>query len=331
MKNFHIFSNTGAVVIGRNEGDRLIKCLKSLQNNIDHIVYVDSGSTDKSVLMAKDLGVEVVELDLSQPFTAARARNAGVESILNMHIEVEFIQFVDGDCEVQTKWLSQAMEFLVSYRDYAVVCGRRRERFPEASVYNQLCDIEWDTPPGETKACGGDALVRVSAFKEVNGYRNDLIAGEEPEMCYRLRQLGWKIMRLDAEMTLHDADMTRIGQWWKRHQRAGHAFAEAYHLHGQESESFRYQECRSILIWALTIPLVILIFSWFYPIMLLAFMLYPVQIVRLALRYKKKYSTKISFFYAVSNVFSKWPQLIGWLSFWKNKLKGNKSTIIEYK
>ena len=40
---------TGAVVIGRNEGVRLRRCLLSLRAGVDYVVYVDSGSTDNSL------------------------------------------------------------------------------------------------------------------------------------------------------------------------------------------------------------------------------------------------------------------------------------------
>jgi GT2 family glycosyltransferase len=226
-------ARVGVVAIGRNEGERLARCLASLDPAARPTVYVDSGSTDGSPDRARSLGAEVVALDLSVPFTAARARNAGFDRLLAVAPEVEYVQFADGDCEVDPNWIPTATAELDARPDVAVVCGRRRERFPAATVYNRLCDLEWAGPAGETLACGGDALVRVSALKAVGGYRPDLIAGEEPELCVRLRANGGKIVRLAAEMTRHDAAMTRFGQWWKRNVRAGHAFAQVSRLHAR--------------------------------------------------------------------------------------------------
>lgn len=325
-------NSIGAVAIGRNEGERLRRCLKSLQKGLKHIVYVDSGSTDGSVEMAESLGVLVIQLDMKKNFTAARARNAGLKLLLDQHSELEYVQFVDGDCEVQPEWLNKAFSFMQTNIDFAAVCGRRRERFPHKSIYNQLCDIEWDTPSGESQACGGDALFRISALKAVDGYRNNLIAGEEPEMCYRMRQLGWKIMRLDAEMTLHDAAMTRFGQWWKRNQRAGHAYAESYALHGNEQEHFRKKETRSIVIWAALIPIAFVLLGLFDDDLLILWLLYPLQILRLAWKYTKQLdSFYLSLIYAVSNVFGKWPQFFGVLAFLQNHASGQQSKLIEYK
>lgn len=324
--------NIGAVVIGRNEGERLKQCLNSLCNELDYIVYVDSGSTDGSVEVAQSLGVIVVSLDMTQPFTAARARNAGLAKLVEISPNIDYVQFVDGDCEVLPSWFSQAKDFLDNQPDFAAVCGRRRERYPGASIYNELCDIEWDTPIGETKACGGDALFRLSALRAVEGYRKNLIAGEEPEMCYRMRQLGWKIMRLDAEMTLHDAAMTRIGQWWKRNERAGHAYAESYALHGHGPEKFRKKETRSIVIWAVLIPLIIVLLTIIEDDFISLWLIYPIQIIRLAFQYKSKLdSFYLGLIYATSNVVGKWPQFMGVTVFLKNYADGKQGNLIEYK
>ncbi len=171
-------AHLGCVVIGRNEGDRLRRCLESLLGRAQRIVYVDSGSTDGSPQMAREKGVEVVALDMSRPFTAARARNEGFVRLMEIDPAIDRVQFVDGDCEVVADWLERASAELDLRPELAVVCGRRRERHPEASVYNQLCDIEWDTPIGDAYTCGADAMKRVSAYRQFGGFEPSLIAGE---------------------------------------------------------------------------------------------------------------------------------------------------------
>jgi glycosyltransferase involved in cell wall biosynthesis len=318
------------VVIGRNEGLRLERCLASLAGRADKVVYVDSGSTDGSVQRASALGVEVLTLDMTIPFTAARARNEGFACLQKALPAVRHVQFVDGDCEVHAGWLVTAQAFLDTHPQVAVVCGRRRERFPQHSVYNWLCDLEWDTPLGETKACGGDALMRVDAFVAVAGYRSALIAGEEPELCVRLRAAGWKVWRLAAEMTLHDAAMTRFGQWWRRSVRAGYAYAEGASLHGAPPERHWLRESRRAWVWGLGIPLLVALASiWMGLWALVLLLVYPLQMLRLARRGGR--SARENAVQAVFLVLGKFPEMLGQMRFVLNRFTAGNPALIEYK
>lgn len=328
----------GIVVIGRNEGKRLQQCLNSIINSVSNIyvgniVYVDSGSTDGSIEMAELLGVEIVKLDLSIPFTAARARNQGFAHLLQTNPEIEFVQFVDGDCEIVPGWLKKAYTMLSQRPELAVVCGRRRERFPEQSVYNLLCDIEWNTPTGEAKECGGDSMMRVAAFKQVDGFNSSLIAGEEPELCLRLRKKGWKIWRLDAEMTLHDAQINYFSQWWRRSLRSGYAYAESFWLHGKTPERYCFKQTKSIWFWGFILPFIILGLLWFSKgwtlLLLIAYPLIGFKIYRyLKLEGLNKQQ---ALFYSISCILIKFPQLQGQIQFFISKLLGRKRELIEYK
>ena len=309
-----------AIVIGRNEGARLIACLDALKG-VSPLIYVDSGSTDGSVEAAGLRGAQVVSLDMTQPFTAARARNAGLAVLGD---EVELVQFLDGDCVVQAGWIDAATAFLGAHPDVAVVCGRRREMYPQHSVYNALIDAEWNTPVGEALACGGDALMRVYALRDVGGYNPNLIAGEEPEMCVRLRHAGWRIWRLDAEMTAHDAQITRFSQWWQRSKRAGHAFAEGAALHGARPERHWVAETRRALLWGAVGPIVIvLLVAMFGPVGLLSALAYPAQMARLARRGGTAWG--------VFNVLGKFPEAQGALGYYLGRITGRKKALIEYK
>ncbi len=320
----------GVVVIGRNEGQRLERCLRALVGAVDTVVYVDSGSTDGSVQLARNLGVHVLALDLRIPFTAARARNEGFARLHQLQPELQLVQFVDGDCEIDPHWLPTAHVFLQQHPAVAVVCGRRRERFAKQSVYNQLCDLEWNTPVGEAKACGGDALMRAQAFASVGGFRAGLIAGEEPELCVRLRAAGWKVWRLEAEMTLHDAAMTRFSQWWRRSMRAGYAYAEGAWLHGAAPERHWVRESRRAWVWGLGIPLLTAVACLgFGSVGLALLLLYPVQILRLAGR--GGLTRRESWLQALFLVLGKFAEMAGQLKFWRQRLSPDPSALIEYK
>lgn len=321
-------NDVGVIAIGRNEGDRLIGCLASIKQDIDNIVYVDSGSSDGSIAAAEQVGASVVALDLSRPFTAARARNEGFEALRALRPDIRFIQFVDGDCILVRGWLDKALALMEQRPDTAVVCGRRRERHPSASVYNLLCDLEWNTPIGEALACGGDALMRVEAFAAVGGFRPQLIAGEEPELCLRLREKSWKIWRLDAEMTQHDAAMKRFGQWWVRMVRSGYAFAEVSRLHRTSPCGIWRREAGRAVFWGGLLPLTICLGALLHPIALAAALAYPLQVGRVA--FARGPARSKSWTYALFMMLAKFAEFQGILRFW---LQWDRQvvTLIEYK
>lgn len=324
-------SRVGIVVIGRNEGERLRRCLDSIGTLAPFAVYVDSGSSDGSVALARSRGVTVVELDPRIPFTAARARNEGFERLSATAPGIEFVQFLDGDCELAAGWLAVAEEFLRAHAEVAMVCGRLRERNPDASVYNMLCELEWDRPAGPTLACGGIAVVRAAAFAAVGGFRAELIAGEEGDLCARLRYAGWRVHRLAAEMASHDAAITRFGQWWTRTVRGGFAFAQAAHLHGAGPDRLGIRESLSIWAWAFALPVAVLGGALAWGSGALALLLaYPLQVVRLALR--GEHPGAENWWQAVFFMLGKFAQLLGQWRYLALRVGGQRrARLIEYK
>lgn len=302
----HRETRIGIVVIGRNEGARMPIALQSARRQAQRIVYVDSGSSDGSATWAREHGFDVVELDRTRPFTAARARNAGCARLIERWPDLALVQFLDGDCELAADWIAVAVRGLMSDNALAVVFGRRRERFREATVFNRLCDMEWEGAPGFVETCGGDAAMRVTAFRAVGGFRETLIAGEEPDLCHRLRRDGWKIERLPGEMTRHDAAMTRWTQWWQRNRRSGFAGAEAWHLRGGEDRGL-IRHVLSNLLWGLP-P------AWLF---------WPVLWLRVWHRSGSLYATHITL--------GKLPHAQGQLEYFIGKGRANQRVLIEYK
>ena len=324
-----IDSAIGVVVIGRNEGERLKHCLSSVGSLASRVVYVDSRSRDGSAEWARKQGVAVVELDSAKPLSAARARNEGFRRLTEIAPELSLVQFLDGDCEMDRGWLSAAHGLLTSRPEVAAVCGRLRERFPEHSIYNMLCEMEWNGPVGETRSTGGNAMMRCSAFRQVNGYREDLIAGEEPELCVRLRAGGWKIWRLGDEMGLHDAAITRFGQWWKRAVRGGHAFAQGAWLHGAPPERHCVAETRRAVLWGAVLPLAILSLAAIHPAWLMLALAYPLQVLRLAVR--GGIGDRERRWRALFLVIARFAEAQGVLKFWIGRLRRRSAALIEYK
>jgi GT2 family glycosyltransferase len=240
-------SKLSVVVIGRNEGARLERCLESAlamrrgtwgveQFDIE-LIYVDSGSSDGSVALAERLGAKAIALTPLRP-TAALGRNAGWRTATG-----EMVLFLDGDTVVDRDFAAEATR---EFDDAAVACvwGHRREMFPRQSVYNRVVDLDWMYMPGPAAFCGGDALFRRSTLIEAGGYDESLIAGEEPEMCRRMIAAGHRIQHVDRAMTQHDLAMKSFGQYWARAARAGHAYAEVSARFAQSGDPFWNAEAR---------------------------------------------------------------------------------------
>ena len=338
--NGHSLTDIGVIAIGRNEGERLGRCLQSVLGRGHAVVYVDSSSTDGSVALARSLGAEVVELDMSLPFSAARARNAGFERFMQFSPGAEYVQFVDGDCEVVPEWIEKAKHALDLRPDVAAVCGRRRERFPQASVYNRLADLEWDTPVGETQSCGGDSMMRVGSFQAAGGFDPSVAAGEEPELCQRLRQAGWKILRIDGEMTLHDSAMLHVGQWWRRAVRSGYGAADVASRFG-DAGLFSSQ-VRSAHVWAIGWPVTVLIGwilaalfegpKWGAVVAMILALALPAQMLRIAWRSRGR-TGRLSDALALGflTMLGKWAALLGEVQYRRDRRSGRNTRLIDYK
>lgn len=323
----------GFVVIGRNEGQRLEVCLRSMPADAAAVVYVDSGSTDGSVERARALGADVVELDMSRPFTAARARNEGFARLTASRPGARYVQFVDGDCELCAGWVDSALRAFAEHPQAAIVAGRVRERRRDATIYNRLCDMEWDARPGIVDTCGGIHMARAEVFAAMGGFNASLIAGEEPELCVRLRRAGRQIVRIEADMALHDAAMTRFGQWWKRSMRSGYADAEAMAMHGRSPQRHGVRESLRIWWWSLG-PALLIAATWPWVgawslLWLLGYVYLGVKIARHRLRHGDGLGD--AWLYAAFHVLVKFPQLLGQLRYWTGRLSGRRSGLIEYK
>jgi GT2 family glycosyltransferase len=321
----------GAVAIGRNEGERLKRCLTSILSQNVPVVYVDSGSSDDSVAFAEANGVSVTRLDMSVPFTAARARNAGYADLIRAYPDLQFVQFVDGDCSLAPDWIEAARQALQTDEGLGIVTGWRSEIFPEASVYNAICDLEWHAPAGPIVACGGDMVVRRTAFEAAGGFNPQVIAAEDDEFSIRVGAAGFTLQRLPLEMTYHDADMHSFGQWWQRAVRAGHGYAQVGDMHPGYFAAPR----KRVLLFGALLPLAALLFIVLLPLALwIVVFLYGVSYVKTAIGLRRSHpslSLAQACHHAIFMLLSKFPNTVGFVRYYLRKLRKSDMEIIEYK
>ncbi len=324
------------VVIGRNEGQRLAACLQSVKstNNFGgelELIYVDSDSKDGSPELAERLGAKVLRVKPQRP-SAALGRNAGWRASTG-----SYLLFLDGDTLLHPDFIDAALRAINS-PEIAVVWGHRRETYPEHSWYNRALDLDWIYPAGVSEFCGGDALMRRDVLEQVGGFSEDLIAGEEPELCQRIRAQGKIILHIDQPMTRHDLAMTRFKAYWKRALRAGHAYAEVSQRMKATAFPLWVNDCRrnalhtTVLLMLLVGASALSLIShdlWPYLGLLLS---YAFLILRSAYKARWKSSSPVTLLlYGLHSHFQQIPIACGQVSYWYHRFKNQQQGLIEYK
>jgi glycosyltransferase involved in cell wall biosynthesis len=323
------------VVIGRNEGERLARCLRSIRKArgiaIKEIIYVDSASTDGSPELASRYGALVTVVHPERP-TAALGRNAGWKQA-----DSDLILFLDGDTVLHEDFPLAAFNALSRDSSIAAAWGHRREIRPEASVFNRILDLDWIYKPGFTEFCGGDVLMRRNALLETGGFDEALIAGEEPELCRRMRAHGYSILHIDHPMTGHDLQITRLHQYWKRAIRAGHAYAEVSDRYSHTKDPSWALERKGNLIrgnfWILSLCAVLLLSIRFglLPVALWLLLLLLLSI-RSAMKARWKRANRWTLLlYGIHSHLQHVPLLVGQLQYEVHKRRGRTRKLIEYK
>jgi len=318
----------GVVVIGRNEGSRLILCLDSILKVNVPCVYIDSQSTDSSIHEAEKRNIKNLVLDKSAPVNASRARNTGFKLLIENYSTIEYVHFIDADCELHSDWLKHAVAALDEVDNRAVVCGRLHEKDKDKNIYTRLCDIDWYVPPGDINACGGISTIKRQVFEEMQGFDESLIAGADPELYFRISQAGYDLYCLSVDMGTHDSNMQHFSQYWNRSVKTGYGYAHNKYQWGGWDRQYK-----SAMVWGGAIPSVILLgvlSGYFYTV--LALIVYPLQIIRIFLQpFKMNLKNKDKLIYASFCVLGKFSEFRGIIRYyWVSFLKKEQS-IIEYK
>jgi len=303
------------VVIGINCENTLTACLESMKTlhspAPEEIIYVDGGSKDKSVSIAKAIsGIKVIEGNFKNP-TPGKGRNAGWHAATG-----EWIQFFDGDTIAEKRWFLNAVKYI--REGVAAIFGKRQEKNRNKNWFHFIADLEWLQPISDAKFFGGDVLIRRTVLEETGGYDDSLIGGEDPELSFRIRKKGWKIIGADTVMCYHDINMISLKQYLTRAVRSGYAYAEAglKMLKYGEKEWF-FKTAKISLKAILVIALIILgIFSGFQLALILAVATAFFPLLK-TLKFKERFKItfKEALIYAVNCSIVMWPQFLGVLKY----------------
>lgn len=328
--------DVSVVVIGKNEGERLVRCLNSVSqaqwDTLTHeLIYVDSQSSDGSVAKAAGLGASTLVVTDAPP-CAAKARNLGWQ-----HARGTYILFLDGDTVLHPNFVRLALHRLRDSAELCAIWGHRRESRPEQSIYTRVLDLDWVYPVGQTLYFGGDVLVRRQALAGVQGFDPSLKAGEEPELCARLRNAGWTIEHIDAPMTSHDLAITTWRAYWLRAWRSGIAYAEvARRAQLQGDVLWQHEAARDMrhgMLYTAS-PLLLAFAWWIHPLAALAMVLAAaILVARTASRcaWKAPGQTLLCWQYAVHSHVQKIPAFFGQLKWHQSQRQQRDIGLVDYK
>jgi glycosyltransferase involved in cell wall biosynthesis len=166
------------------------------------VIFVDSASTDRSIEVASQFPIQILQLRPNWPLCVAAGRYTGYR-----HARGEFVFFIDGDAEADLVWLNKGVQYLRSHPDIGAVAGVLDEEYVTAqgvhvggkkNVFRQ--DLSASVIPA--KALGGIALYRRAAMEKAGPVNPHLPTGEDDELCMRIRNAGWQLARLEGRMAI---------------------------------------------------------------------------------------------------------------------------------
>lgn len=192
------------IVIGLNEGLNLKRCFSSINKAIENtpkkfdvnfeLIYVDSGSQDGSVEIAKCYADKVILLT-SEP-SAAAARMAGLHNGKG-----EYCLFLDGDMELDSNWFIISIPIITKLNDnIAGIIGIRDDISSDNKIRRNVYGVK------KTRIAphfGGAVMLKRTDIERAGGYNPLLKSFEEPDFYARLLSIGKKVLELNEKFILH--------------------------------------------------------------------------------------------------------------------------------
>ena len=206
------------VIPVRNDAVRLGRCLESIVRN-DYprssieLLVVDNDSTDTSDHVARTYADAVVKLS---GMSVAALRNRGARET-----RASIIAFVDADHEIDRHWVTSAVTTL-SDADVGAA-GFPYETQPDPSWVQRLYDAMRSRPESRRSVAwlgSGNLVVKRECFNAVGGFREDLIASEDVDLCNRLTRAGYSITADPGMRSTHYGDPRTLralflGELWR--------------------------------------------------------------------------------------------------------------------
>lgn len=208
------------IIPAKDEENYISGCLASIKSAIANafpyeVIVVDNGSVDTTVARAKEAGATVVSIDSA---TISSLRNRGAELAKG-----EILLFLDADVFIKKEWFYAFNAILDKVINKRLITGSRclvpeKSNWIEKFWFKPL--INADSPYINS----GHLIVSKKFFNELRGFSENLITGEDYDLCIRATKGGGFVENNTALQAVHLGYPKTILQFIKRER--WHGFSD---------------------------------------------------------------------------------------------------------
>jgi glycosyltransferase involved in cell wall biosynthesis len=249
-----------------NEEQHIAACLTAAVREAEtvggEVVLVDSLSTDRTLAIAKQFPIRIVQFQHKQDCGCGAATQLGYQSALG-----DFIYVLDGDMVLQPGFLALALKTLQADASLAGVGGKLMDnQIRTVADQNRSTRIASVQENQYVKDLGGGGLYRRAAIESAGGYlaHRGLVSLEESELGARLVAAGWRLLRLTDVSVVHTGHAESNWQMLRRLWRARRPHAIGVTLRAAVGKKWCRRICKTQWFVFTTIALhaLVLLATW---------------------------------------------------------------------
>jgi GT2 family glycosyltransferase len=224
-----IESRTPSIIIPvLNNPQGLRRCIEALrgQGLAFELIVVDNGSTDETCAVAELHADRVL---ICPKLTIGALRNQGAQVAKG-----QILVFTDSDQRPAEGWLASGLEALAR-EESAGMLGARYHAPEGSSWVAKTWDLQrrYSDVPGDIGWLqGGNLFVKRAAFERVGGFRTDLVASEDVDLSFRVRNAGFRVICDPKIINYHDGDPQTLIDFFRKERWRGSSGWKAWATQG---------------------------------------------------------------------------------------------------
>jgi GT2 family glycosyltransferase len=224
-----IESSTPSIIIPvLNNPQGLRRCIEALrgQGIAFELIVVDNGSTDETCAVAELHADRVL---ICPKLTIGALRNQGAQVAKG-----QILVFTDSDQRPAEGWLASGLEALAR-EESAGMLGARYHTPEGSSWVAKTWDLQrrYSDVPGDIGWLqGGNLFVKRAAFERVGGFRTDLVASEDVDLSFRVRNAGFRVICDPKIINYHDGDPQTLIDFFRKERWRGSSGWKAWATQG---------------------------------------------------------------------------------------------------